>query len=214
MTELLKTYENNFRRNENKIQNNFNKISLSKKSEIHLFLEENEKLMNEQSKIVKQMDIEISSLNGDLYEEYSVKVSSFKKSLELNKKKLNKLLEKVENKNSSFMSERNLLEDGVIKKEKYIFSNTEKLQNIQRVLSNTENMGNNIMVNMDGQTKGMKNINKKLKYINKDIDASKNVLVKMKSRSRSNKKKILLLASILFIVIIIVITYRILKIKK
>ena len=214
MTELLKTYENNFRRNENEIHNNFSKITLSKKSEINKLIEESEKLMNEQSKIIKQMDIEISSLNGDIYDEYNVKISSFKKSLELNKKKLNKISEKVDDKNSSFMSERNLIEDGLIEKEKYLFNKTEKLQNIQRVLSNTENMGNNIMVNMDGQTKGMKNINKKLKYINKDIEVSKNVLTKMKKRSRNNKKIILILASILFIAIIVIITYKILKNKN
>ena len=102
MSELLNTYEKSFRKNNDIIMSNFNKINLEPnkdnnndpKSKINksYLLEEIDKLIEEQKKILKQMEIEVSSLlNRDDYEEFSVKLSSFKKSLELNKKNLNKL---------------------------------------------------------------------------------------------------------------------------
>ena len=217
MTDLLKTYENTFRKYEDKIFDNFNQISLTIKSnpslqsEISNLIEKNEKLINEQAKVVKQMDIELSSLKGDMYEQFSVKVSSFKKTLDMNKKKLNKLSDKVDDKNASFLTENNLLGENTSKKEKFLFKNKQKLQEVQRVLISTEDMGNNIMVDMDGQTKGMKNVSGKLKNMNRDIDESNNVIGSMKFRKSSNKKIILTFVIILLMVFIGIITYRILK---
>ena len=216
MTDLLKTYENTFRKYEDKIFNNFNQISLTIKSnpslqsEINNLLEQNEKLINEQSKVVKQMDIELSSLKGDTYEQFSAKISSFRKTLDMNKKKLNKLSDKVDDKNS-FMSENNLLGEDTIKNEKSLFKNKQKLQEVQRVLISTEDIGNNIMVDMDGQTKGMKNVSGKLKHINKDIDESNNVIGSMKFRKNNNKKMISTFVIILLVLFIGVIAYRVLK---
>ena len=216
MTDLLKTYENTFRKYEEKIFNNFNQISLTIKSnpslqsEINNLLEQNEKLINEQSKVVKQMDIELSSLKGDTYEQFSAKISSFRKTLDMNKKKLNKLSDKVDDKNS-FMSENNLLGEDTIKNEKSLFKNKQKLQEVQRVLISTEDIGNNIMVDMDGQTKGMKNVSGKLKHINKDIDESNNVIGSMKFRKNNNKKMISTFVIILLVLFIGVIAYRVLK---
>ena len=217
MTDLLKTYENTFRKYEDNIFNNFNKISITIKSnpslqsEINNLLEQNEKLIKEQSKVLKQMDIELSSLKGDVYEQFNVKLSSFKKTLDMNKKKLNKLTDKVDDKNDSFMTENNLLDGGTSKKEESLFKHKQKLQEVQKVLNNTENIGNNIMVNMDDQTKGMKNVSGKLKNIGKDIDESSNVIGNMKLRKSNNKKIILMLVIILLIIIIGFIVYKILK---
>ena len=125
MSDLLNTYEKNFRKNNDIIMSNFNKLSIDPgqtptnnnndmKSKINrtYILDETDKLIEEQKKVLKQMEIEVSSLlNREEYEEYSVKLSSFKKSLDLNKKNLNKLYSKEESKNNSFMSESNLLSE-------------------------------------------------------------------------------------------------------
>ena len=100
MTELLNTYEKSFLKNNDLITSNFNKIdsyfSSNKDSErentkinISNILNEIDKLIEEQQRILKQMEIEICSIiNRDDYEEFSSKLSSFKKNLAMNKKKI------------------------------------------------------------------------------------------------------------------------------
>ena len=226
MTDLLKTYEKNFIKINETIISNLNKLDLIsnnnnsdtkediisqnknpnlKKSNL---LEETDKLLEEQIKILKQMEIEICSLmNRDDYEEFNTKILSFKKDLNINKKKFNEMYLKDESKNNSLnntsenilLSERNNI---LINKEKYKFQQNEKILEVKRSLSNTENIGTNILVNMDTQTKGMKNISSKIKNMNIDLDDSNNVLNKMKKRTKKNKI-IILLFCILFILILI-----------
>lgn len=228
MSELLNTYEKSFRKNNDIIMSNFNKINLEpnkdnnndQKSKINksYLLEEIDKLIEEQKKILKQMEIEVSSLlNRDDYEEFSVKLSSFKKSLELNKKNLNKLYLKEESKNSSFMSESNLLSEHsntLINQEKYMFQRSEKLQQVRRSLSSTEDMGTNIMVNMDQQTKNMKNVTGKLKKMGGNLQESSNILSKMKRRAKKNKIILIILGILLGVILTGILTIKIYKRTK
>ena len=222
MTDLLNTYEKSFRKNNDIIMTNINKISLElgnditsdSKSKVNItfLFEESEKLIEEQKKLLRQMELELSSLiNQDYYEELSVKISSFKKSLDINKKKLKELYAKEELKNSSFMSESNLLTEKnsiLLNQEKYMFQQNEKLQQVRRTLSSTEEMGTNIIVNMDNQTNSMKNVTGKLKKMGKNITDSNKVLNKMKARTKKNKRII-----ILFVLIFIFILIGILSLK-
>ena len=103
MTDLLNTYEKSFRKNNDIITLNFNKIDLylsskddseRQKTKINKssLLEDIDKLLEEQQKILNQMEIEICSLiNRDDYEEFSSKLSLFKKNLVSNRKKYNEL---------------------------------------------------------------------------------------------------------------------------
>ena len=158
------------------------------------------------------MEIEISSLmNKDYYKEFSVKLSSFKKNLDLNKKQLNELYSKEELKNISFMSESNLLTEKnsiLLNQEKYRFQQNEKLQQVRRSLSSTEEMGSNIMVNMDNQTKSMKNVTGKLKKMGKNLKESNKILNKMKSRNKKNKKLIYIFIMLFVLVLIGILTIR------
>lgn len=226
MTELLINYEKSFRKNEDKINQIFHEInlSLSKKkedSEISNFyqMEELDKLFTEQTTILKQMEIELSTLiSQEEYDEYNVKVSSFKKNLDINKKKLNKLKENENlrgDKNISFMSTDFIMKNnGSLNNEKLLYSEHQKLQEVRRVLSSTEDMGQNIMVNMDEQSNSMKKIGGKIKGMNNDLDDSNKVLRKMKQRTKRNKKIIAVLAVILVVVLVTLICVRLTKRKK
>ena len=200
MTELLITYEKSFQKNNDIITSNFNKIdsylSSNKDSErektkinISTILDEIDKLIEEQQKILKQMEIEICSLiNRDDYEEFSTKLSTFKKNLAMNKKKYNELYLKEDSKNNS--SDNILLTENsnnLMSKENYLLQRNEKLQQVQRSLSSTESIGTNIIVNMDNQTKNMKNITGKIKHMGQDLQESNNILTKMKKRTKKNK---------------------------
>ena len=200
MTELLITYEKSFQKNNDIIISNFNKIdsylSSNKDSErektkinISTILDEIDKLIEEQQKILKQMEIEICSLiNRDDYEEFSTKLSTFKKNLAMNKKKYNELYLKEDSRNNS--SDNILLTENsnnLMSKENYLLQRNEKLQQVQRSLSSTESIGTNIIVNMDNQTKNMKNITGKIKHMGQDLQDSNNILTKMKRRTKKNK---------------------------
>ena len=215
MADLLNTYEKSFRKNNDKITKNSNLICLepsqdlindhkSKKNKSFL-LEENDKLIEEQKKLLRQMDVELSSLtNNDYYGQFKEKISSFKKNLDSNKKKLNDLYSKEELKNSSFMNENYLLSEKnsiLLNREKYMFQQNEKLQQVRRSLTSTEEMGNDIMVNMDNQTKSMKNVSGKLKNMDNNLRESNNILNKMKSRTKKNKRLIMNLGAIFILVL-------------
>ena len=224
MTELLNAYEKSFRKNNDMIMSNFDKITLettpennNQKSKINrtFLLEENEKLIEDQKKILKQMELEIASiLDRDYYDEFNVKIFSFKKSLDINKKKLNELMSREESKNSSFMSESNLLSEKnniLINKEKYLFNQSEKLQQVRRSLSSTEDMSTNIMVNMDNQTKSMKRLSGKLKNMGKNLNDSNNILNKMKKRTIKNKKMIIIFVLLLLFILTGVLSFKLYK---
>ena len=221
MTELLITYEKGFQKNNDIITSNFNKIdsylSSNKDSErektkinISTILDEIDKLIEEQQKILKQMEIEICSLiNRDDYEEFSTKLSTFKKNLAMNKKKYNELYLKEDSRNNS--SDNILLTENsnnLMSKENYFLQRNEKLQQVQRSLSSTESIGTNIIVNMDNQTKNMKNITGKIKHMGQDLQDSNNILTKMKKRTKKNKYII-----IFFIIAFILILAGIIGIK-
>ena len=221
MTELLITYEKSFQKNNDIITSNFNKIdsylSSNKDSErektkinISTILDEIDKLIEEQQKILKQMEIEICSLiNRDDYEEFSSKLSTFKKNLAMNKKKYNELYLKEDSRNNS--SDNILLTENsnnLMSKENYLLQRNEKLQQVQRSLSSTESIGTNIIVNMDNQTKNMKNITGKIKHMGQDLQDSNNILTKMKKRTKKNKYII-----IFFIIAFILILAGIIGIK-
>ena len=221
MTELLITYEKSFQKNNDIITSNFNKIdsylSSNKDSErektkinISTILDEIDKLIEEQQKILKQMEIEICSLiNRDDYEEFSTKLSTFKKNLAMNKKKYNELYLKEDSKNNS--SDNILLTENsnnLMSKENYLLQRNEKLQQVQRSLSSTESIGTNIIVSMDNQTKNMKSITGKIKHMGQDLQESNNILTKMKKRTKKNKYMI-----IFFIIAFILILAGIIGIK-
>ena len=217
MTDLLNTYEKSFRKNKDIIKTNFNKIDLSLSSSTEdsesqrtkinkaYLLDEIDKLIEQQQKILKQMEIEICSLiNRDDYEEFSSKLSSFKKDLAIDKKKYNELYLKEDTKSNSYdnilLNENN--NDNIFNKEKYMLETNEKLQQVQRSLSNTESIGTNIIVNMDNQTKNMKNISGKLKHMKNDLKDSSNILQKMKNRAKKNKYIIIIFAIFLLLILI------------
>ena len=77
----------------------------------------------------------------------------------------------------------------------------EKLQQVQRSLSSTESIGTNIIVNMDNQTKNMKNISGKLNNMKSDLNDSSNILQKMKNRAKKNKYIIIIFSIFLLLIL-------------
>ena len=212
MSEILTTYENSFRKNEEKINSNYNQLNLSFGIESNIdkikLLQEIESLINDQENIIKQMEYEISSLlNQEDYDAFSNKMISYKQNLKINKNTYQEMEDKI-NKEILIGNNEQNLSKGLLKNEQTNYIGSLKLQEAKRILANTEDMGNKIVVNMDDQTNTMKNLNTKVKNMNGELDESNTILNKMKARMKKNKKIIIYLSIILFITLIIILGYK------
>ena len=219
MSDLLQFYEKDFRKSQDLINKNVEKIYdyLTAKSKtdynISEIMDQIENLIDSQQKTIKKIEIEISSTvkNEDL-DGFNSKISSYKHSLELNKTKYRELEEKINLKEASMIvTDKNQLNGTLLKNEQLAYAGNQKLQEAKRVLAETEDVGNKIMVNMDEQTNVMKNTNNKLKGMNSELDESNSILNRMKSRIKKNKNLIKYLSILFAIILSIVIIYKILK---
>jgi len=219
MSDLLQYYEKDFRKNQDMINKSIEKIysylsSPSKKDlNINEIMEQMESLIDSQQKTIKKIEVEISSsVKSEDIEGFNSKISSYKQALESNKAKYRELEEKINLKEASLiLSDSNQLNGTLLKNEQLAFEGNKKLQQAKRVLAETEDVGNKIMINMEEQTNVMKNTNNKLKGMNSELDESNNILNRMKSRLKKNKNIIKYLGIIFVIILSIVIIYKLLK---
>ena len=217
MSEILTTYETNYRKNEEKINDNFKQLTLSFGIETNIdkikILQNIELLISEQEKIIKLLECETSSLvNQEDYEAFSNKMLSYKQNLKINKNTYQEMEDKINSKEEVIIgnNEQNLSK-GLLKNEQTNYLGNLKLQEAKRILANTEDMGNKIIVNMDEQSNTMKNLNSKVKTMNGELDESNTILNKMKSRIKKNKKIVIYLSIILFITLVIILAYKYFK---
>ena len=219
MSDLLQYYEKDFRKNQDMINKSIEKIysylSSSSKKDLNIneIMEQMESLIDSQQKTIKKIEVEISSsVKSEDIEGFNSKISSYKQALESNKAKYRELEEKINLKEASLiLSDSNQLNGTLLKNEQLAFEGNKKLQQAKRVLAETEDVGNKIMINMEEQTNVMKNTNNKLKGMNSELDESNNILNRMKSRLKKNKNIIKYLAIIFVIILSIVIIYKLLK---
>ena len=222
MSDLLSVYEKTFRKNQDAINKNVEKIynylsdKSGKENNINEIMEKFASLMEQQQKTIRQIEVEISSsIKKEDQDGYNSKLSSYKQSIELNKTKFRELEEKINLKEASLIvTDKNQLNGTLLKNEQLAYAGNQKIQQAKRALAEAEDMGNKIMVNMDQQTNVMKNTTNKLKGMNRELDESNSILNKMKSRIQKNKNIIKYLKIILFIILAIICIYKILKLFK
>jgi len=222
MSDLLSLYEINLRKNQDEINKSVEKIynylsgNESKGDNANQIMEKLDNLIQSQNKMVKQIEFDVfSSAKKEDLEGFNSKISFYKQSLEMNKKKFRELEEKLNLKEASLIvTDKNQLKGNLIQNEQLAYAGTQKIQQAKRALAEAEDMGNQIMVDMEKQTNVMKNTNYKLKGMNSELDESNNILNQMKSRLKKNKNIIKYLAIILFVILAIVCIYKFLKFFK
>ena len=87
----------------------------------------------------------------------------------------------------------------------------EKMNSAIRMTTNIESMSGNILINLEEQTKGMKNISNKISNTNGNIDESKNNLNEMIGKQDEDKKMIILLGGFLSFVLLVFLLFKIYK---
>ena len=222
MSDLLQFYEKDFRKCQDSINKNVDKIydylssKTKKEYNISEIMDQIENLIDSQQKTIKKIEIEISStVKSEDLDGFNSKISSYKHSLELNKTKYRELEEKINLKEASMVvTDKNQLNGTLLKNEQLAFAGNQKLQQAKRTLAETEDVGNKIMINMEEQSNVMKNTNNKLKGMNSELDESNSILNRMKSRIKKNKNIIKYLGIFLALILISVIIYKIMKLFK
>ncbi len=143
MSDLLQFYEKDFRKSQDSINKNVEKIydylssNTKKEYNISEIMEQLENLIDSQQKTIKKIEIEISStVKGEDIEGYNSKISSYKRSLELNKIKYRELEEKINLKEASkIVTDKNQLNGTLLKNEQLAYAGNQKLQEAKRVLA-------------------------------------------------------------------------------
>ena len=217
MSELFSVYKNNFEKNLEKIKDSMAKVEEANNSQDktpeNSFITETYNLINEGEKIVKQMQIEISSLNGsDEYNEYSDKIRDFQFTMYQLKRKLKKLEDTFKDKisNSLFENNDSNLKNGLIANEVLAYQGKQKIEEAKRTLYNIEDNGKQALNSLEKQTNSMKAVNVKIAGMNDDLENSNNLLNKMKIRYQRNKRQILIFGIILILIIALIIVWKIL----
>ena len=214
MSEILETYETSYRKNEEKINNNFKKLNLSFGIESDIdknkLLLEIEFLISEQEKVLKLME-SIPLENQEDHEEFNNKIISYRQNLKINKNTFCEMEDKINTKDELVVNNEQNLSKGLLKNEHTNYLRNLKLKEAKRILASTEEMGNKIVINMDDQSNTMKNLNYKVKNMNGELDESNTILNQMKSRVKRNKKVIIYLSIILFITLAMILVYKYFK---
>ncbi len=218
MSDLFLVYKNNFDKNILKIKENFLKVeninNSQNKTSDNSLITETYNLINEGEKIIKQMQIETSSLNDtNVYNEYSKKIKEYQNKLYEYKKIIRKEEENIKDKinNSLFENSKNMnLKNGLIENEVLAHSSKQKIEEVQRELYNIEDGGKQALNSLEKQTNSMKAVNVKIAGMNDDLENSNNLLNKMKIRYQRNKRQILIFGIILILIIALIIVWKIL----
>ena len=216
MSELFPVYKNNFEKNLTKIKDSIAKVEEANNSQDktsdNSLISETYNLISEGEKIIKQMQIEINSLNGsNKYDEYSDQIKEFQFTIYQLKKNLKKLEDNLKDRLSSslFESNTNNLNKGLISNEVLAYQGQQKIDEAKRTLYNIEDNGKQALNSLEKQTNSMKAVNVKISGMNDDLENSNNLLNKMKLRYQRNKKHIFLFGIILILIITLIIVWKI-----
>ena len=209
MSELFEIYNSNIKKVFNQLEDNFNTLKLSSNdndSTNNIFSQISTNL-NEAQKLLRNLDIEISSESHS--SDYYLIVKKHRATYNKYLKNLRKLKEKFENENKEI-----LLSDLNKKKlgdnnEEIAYNSFNKLNEARRSTLEMENVGNDVMKDMNGQSIQMKNLNSKIGNVGDELVLSTNVINEMQKHHRKNKIIIISYSIFLIVIFFLIALYRI-----
>ena len=209
MSELFEIYNSNIKKVYNKLEDNFNslKFSSNDNDSTNKIFSQISLSLNEAQKLLRNLDIEISSESHS--SEYYLIVKKHRSTYNNYLKNLRKLKEKYENENKEILlSDLNKNKLGG-SNEEIAYNSFNKLQNARRVTIEMEGIGEDVMRDMNGQTDIMKGINSKIGDISNDLNSSTTLISEMQKIQRRNKAIIYLYGAFLIFLFLIIAFFRI-----
>ena len=216
MSEIYNIYESSFKTLCKKIDSTLNVDEYNSKN-----IKELRTNIQEINRLIKQMQLEINNLKTiknkiskeieqnlkkykNIVNEYNNKLVEIQDNYN-KKNKYNDINIEMKNKNILIDEDINTQQQGLIEEE---YAQQEKLNYIGREVLDIETMGNNIADNLYGQGEQMKGIRDNVFAMNRDVDVSNNLIVKIMNQARRNK--ILMYGSgvLVVLIFIMVIIYK------
>ena len=203
-------YENELRKDFDKLDSLNNKAEISTDKELNSIVEQMSDEISKLEKTIKDYNI-YSNLNN---KNDQSKTKEIQKKLSENKKKFKKLKEKLKafkknNNNQNQDSINDDIDDDTSQSMKY--NTFHKLQLATRTSIEMENMSGNILGDLNNQTNQMKGVSSKIGLINDDIDTSNTILGKMFRRQGRDKKIIIICGITLMLIFLGTLAYKIIN---
>ena len=207
MSDLFDIYEDSLKIVIKNVQANIDKQNITEND-----LELLHTNITEAKRIIKQIDVEISSNTTTISQSEKIKYRNYANEIDkLNKKYLKVQDKYIKRKNNDILSFDGIEVSANNKAQKMNLIENEQNDSIEEIKRKTydiENTGKNIMTNLNMQNDQMRSVRDNIKALNGEIDESNGIVSRMLRRENRNKLIIILFSVIIAIIFILIVFYK------
>lgn len=207
MSDLFDIYEDSLKIVIKNVQANIDKNNITEND-----LELLHTNITEAKRIIKQIDVEISSNTTTISQSEKIKYRNYANEIDkLNKKYLKVQERYIKRKNNDILSFDGIEVSANKKAQKMNLLENEQNDSIEEIKRKTydiENTGKNIMTNLNTQNDQMRSVRDNIKGLNGEIDESNGIISRMLIRENRNKLIIFIFSVILVIIFILIVMYK------
>ncbi len=215
MSEIFSIFEDSLKIVLKNIKKSINKSSLTDNDMEKLHFN-----MKEAQRIIKQMELEINSKNGEVPKELKSRYDNYKNEIDEYNSEYSKIQEiYIYNKNLNSMafditdidSSKKIQKMSLIDNEGGLYGAHNALDEMEREAYRIEDMGNNMKYQFELQGDQMKNIRENIFDINKHITNSNKLISTMLKRENRNKCILIVLCVVGCFILFIILYYKFFK---
>ena len=207
MSDLFDIYEDSLKIVIKNVQANIDKNNITENDLELLHMN-----ITEAKRIIKQIDVEISSNTTTISKSEKIKYRNYANEIDkLNKKYLKVQERYIKRKNNDILSFDGIEVSANKKAQKMNLLENEQNDSIEEIKRKTydiENTGKNIMTNLNTQNDQMRSVRDNIKGLNGEIDESNGIISRMLRRENRNKLIIIIFSVILVIIFILLVMYK------
>lgn len=207
MSDLFDIYEDSLKIVIKNVQANIDKNNITEND-----LELLHTNITEAKRIIKQIDVEISSNTTTISQSEKIKYRNYANEIDkLNKKYLKVQERYIKRKNNDILSFDGIEVSANKKAQKMNLLENEQNDSIEEIKRKTydiENTGKNIMTNLNTQNDQIRSVRDNIKGLNGEIDESNGIISRMLRRENRNKLIIIIFSVILVIIFILIIMFK------
>ena len=207
MSDLFDVYEDSLKIVIKNVQANIDKNNITEND-----LELLHTNITEAKRIIKQIDVEISSNTTTISQSEKIKYRNYANEIDkLNKKYLKVQERYIKRKNNDILSFDGIEVSANKKAQKMNLLENEQNDSIEEIKRKTyeiENTGKNIMTNLNTQNDQIRSVRDNIKGLNGEIDESNGIISRMLRRENRNKLIIIIFSVILVIIFILIVMYK------
>ena len=207
MSDLFDIYEDSLKIVIKNVQANIDKNNITEND-----LELLHTNITEAKRIIKQIDVEISSNTTTISQSEKIKYRNYANEIDkLNKKYLKVQERYIKRKNNDILSFDGIEVSANKKAQKMNLLENEQNDSIEEIKRKTydiENTGKNIMTNLNTQNDQMRSVRDNIKGLNGEIDESNGIISRMLRRENRNQLIIIIFSVILVIIFILIVMYN------